>query len=49
MIVKTQCDGIFGSKTDAQTKAFQKAEGIEVDGQVGKDSWTHGLNSLTAQ
>lgn len=33
-------DGIFGVKTVAGVKSFQKAEGIEVDGVVGKDTWT---------
>lgn len=33
-------DGIFGVKTVAGVKSFQKAEGIEVDGIVGKDTWT---------
>ena len=28
-------DGIFGAKTAAQGRAFQKASGLEVDGQVG--------------
>ncbi len=33
-------DGIFGAKTVAGVKSFQTAEGIEVDGVVGKDTWT---------
>lgn len=33
-------DGIFGSKTLAAVKAFQKAKGLEVDGIVGKATWT---------
>lgn len=33
-------DGIMGSKTVAAVKAFQKAEGLTVDGIVGKDTWT---------
>ena len=33
-------DGIFGSKTTAAVKAYQKAKGLEVDGVVGKITWT---------
>lgn len=33
-------DGIFGSKTLAATKAFQRAKRLEVDGIVGKNTWT---------
>lgn len=33
-------DGIFGSKTLAAVKAFQKAKGLTVDGICGKDTWT---------
>lgn len=33
-------DGIFGDKTLVAVKAFQRAEGLEVDGVVGKDTWT---------
>lgn len=46
-IVGTKADGDFGKLTDEATKEFQKKEKIEVDGQVGKDSWTHGLNGLS--
>jgi peptidoglycan hydrolase-like protein with peptidoglycan-binding domain len=34
-------DGIFGPKTEAAVKAFQRHEGIEVDGIVGPDTWKH--------
>lgn len=40
-------DGDFGKCTTQATKDFQMNEKIQVDGQVGKDTWTHGLNSLT--
>lgn len=33
-------DGIFGVKTLTAVKAFQKAKGLEVDGVVGKNTWT---------
>ena len=32
-------DGIFGSKTLAAVKAFQGANGLEMDGIVGKKTW----------
>lgn len=32
-------DGVFGSKTEAQTKAFQKAHGIGQDGMIGPKTW----------
>ena len=35
-----EADGIFGSKTLAATKAFQKAKSLTVDGICGKNTWT---------
>lgn len=32
-------DGDFGSKTEAAVKAYQKANGLEVDGEVGEKTW----------
>lgn len=32
-------DGIFGAKTDAAVKAYQKANKLTVDGIVGKNTW----------
>lgn len=36
-------DGEFGANTDYATRAFQKAEGLEVDGIVGTNSWKKAL------
>ncbi len=33
-------DGIFGSKTSAAVKAYQKAKGLETDAIVGKNTWS---------
>jgi len=33
-------DGDFGVKTDAAVRSFQKAKQIDIDGIVGKDTWT---------
>ena len=35
-----EADGIFGSKTLAAVKAYQKAKGLTVDGICGKNTWT---------
>jgi murein L,D-transpeptidase YcbB/YkuD len=32
-------DGDFGPRTEHAVKAFQKAQGLEVDGKVGSDTW----------
>jgi hypothetical protein len=33
-------DGIFGGGTDAAVRAFQRANGLMVDGQVGAQAWS---------
>lgn len=38
------CDGIFGDKTLAAVKAFQRANGLVVDGIVGKKTWAVVMN-----
>ena len=37
-------DGSFGEKTDKAVRDFQKANGLSVDGSVGKATWTALLN-----
>ena len=32
-------DGTYGSATQAAIKKFQKANGLKVDGKVGKMTW----------
>ena len=35
----TKADGVFGSKTMAATKEYQRKNGLAVDGIVGKNTW----------
>jgi murein L,D-transpeptidase YcbB/YkuD len=37
---KATIDGDFGAKTEEAVKAFQKTEGLTVDGIVGKATWS---------
>lgn len=46
IIVGADPDGVFGAKTDAATREFQRRKGLEIDGIVGKNSWKAGLESL---
>lgn len=46
IIIGTNPDGIFGSGTEAATKAFQKQHNLFVDGIVEERSWREGLRSL---
>lgn len=34
-----ECDGIFGKRTEAAVKAFQKAQGLSADGICGPKTW----------
>ena len=36
---KCGADGAFGSATESAVKAFQEANGLEVDGKVGPQTW----------
>ena len=40
-------DGLFGTKTLAAVKSFQKARGLKVDGLVGSCTWTSLLHGHT--
>ena len=42
----SKIDGIFGSGTEADTRIWQKAHGLNADGIVGTKSWKAGLESL---
>lgn len=33
-------DGVFGNDTDRVVRAFQRRHGLEVDGEVGRRTWT---------
>lgn len=46
VIIGVKIDGIFGSETKKKTREFQKANGLTVDGIVGKYSWSAGLGSI---
>ena len=46
VIVGADPDGVFGAKTDAATRDFQRRKGLEIDGIVGKNTWKAGLESV---
>ncbi|MEK4666558.1 glucosaminidase domain-containing protein [Niallia sp. FSL R7-0271] len=37
--VKVSADGKFGTKTEVAVKAYQKRQGLTVDGKVGPETW----------
>jgi peptidoglycan hydrolase-like protein with peptidoglycan-binding domain len=39
-LAKSEIDGIFGDRTDAATRAFQRANGLSADGSAGRQTWT---------
>ena len=39
-IPSTAVDGVFGSRTAAAVRVFQRREGLTVDGVVGRTTWT---------
>lgn len=43
LILGVDCDGEFGSITDKATRQFQTAYKLEVDGEVGSQTWGAGL------
>lgn len=46
VICGTEIDGEFGPNTRQATIRYQEENGLEVDGIVGPESWTYGLNHV---
>lgn len=46
-IIGVEPDGEFGKNTKAATIAFQKANGLEQDAEVGSLTWAAGLKSIS--
>lgn len=40
-LLDVRADGVFGAKTEAAVRAFQKSHGLTVDGIVGPRTWKH--------
>ena len=45
-VIGVNADGEFGPVTDSATRQFQKANKLEVDGEVGPDTWRAGLGGI---
>lgn len=45
-VIGVNADGEFGPVTDSATRQFQKANKLEVDGEVGPDTWKAGLGGI---
>lgn len=48
IIIGARCDGVFGLETSQLTTKFQKSHNLDIDGVVGSNTWTVGLNSIGA-
>ena len=46
-IIGVEVDGEFGTRTHLGTIGFQTNQGLVVDGEVGRKTWTAGLSNLT--
>jgi hypothetical protein len=46
IILGVTADGVFGAITESNTKKYQKAHGLAIDGIVGKNTWNYALNNL---
>ena len=46
-IIGVEVDGEFGTRTHLGTIGFQTNQGLFVDGEVGRKTWTAGLSNLT--
>lgn len=46
-IIGVEPDGEFGKNTKAATLQFQKANGLEQDAEVGSQTWSAGLKSIS--
>ncbi|MGC4940795.1 peptidoglycan-binding domain-containing protein [Kribbella sp. DT2] len=42
-------DGVFGDRTDAATRNFQRDKGLGADGSAGRNSWTKAGDRLTQE
>lgn len=47
-ILGVAADGVFGSGTDAATKKWQTAHGLNPDGKVGQNTWAKALGNASS-